>query len=107
MLPTELFASYSLETVDTVQGVFIPLASISGLTAAEANETTGDGREVWRALCMTAYEAITSDPTPPAKLTASKSEGITGPTRRRLDLTFGFDVIVPIASYQMEPEPVA
>lgn len=105
MLPTELFADYALETVDTVEGIFIPLESISGLTAAEANATTGDGREVLRALCMTAYEAIVSDPTPATKLTASKIEAINGPTRRRLDITFGFDVIVPTSSYQMEPEP--
>ncbi|ANV92032.1 hypothetical protein [Picosynechococcus sp. PCC 8807] len=59
-LPTDYFADYELlEATDPApsQGIFIPLASLAGLSAVEANATTGDGREVVRNLVETAVSA--------------------------------------------------
>lgn len=104
VLPTDVFEDLSLETVDTVQGIFIPLASLPALTASEANPTTGDGREVLRALVQTAYNNISSLPTPPTKMGAIYDEATITETRRRQDFTFSFNVIIPQTAYAMESE---
>lgn len=104
MLPTDLFEDYSLETVDTVQGIFIPLASIDGLTATEANATTGDGREVMRCLLTTAYNNFASLPTPPTRMSINYSENLITESRREVLITGAFNVVVPTSAYQLEAE---
>lgn len=101
MLPTDLFADLSVETVDTVQGIFIPLASIPGLTAAEANPTTGDGREVLRALLTEAYNNLETLPTAPTNVGFNYIEAVLTETRKRQDFAFSFVVTLPASSYQM------
>ncbi len=49
ILPTSVFPGFKLlSSGDTAPetGIFIPLSSLTGLTTAEASETTGDGRKV-------------------------------------------------------------
>lgn len=104
VLPTEIFENYSLVTVETVQGIFIPLASIPGLTAAEANETTGDGLELLRALVLEAVSNFNSLPTAPKNVTASLSDTIITETRHKLSANFTFNVTVPQSAYQLLPE---
>lgn len=49
--PTELFPGYSSDGTN----ITIPIASIEGLTAAEAHTTTGDWRSIFLSLCATAF----------------------------------------------------
>jgi hypothetical protein len=106
MLPTDLFEDYSLETVETTEGIFIPLASIDGLTAAEADPVTGDGREVLRTLLATAYANFASLPNPPSRMNLEYSENLITESRREVIITGAFNVVVPTSAYQMESEPV-
>lgn len=47
--PTAIFAGYSSDGTD----ITIPIADITGLTAAEAHATTGDWRNIFLSLCYT------------------------------------------------------
>ncbi len=67
-LPTDLIPGFALlANTDPApeQGIFIPLSNLTGLTALEANATTGDGRkvlfEILKAV-QTAYAAISPAP---------------------------------------------
>ena len=53
-LPTDFFAGYAFDGTN----IIIPLASLSGLTAAEADAATGNGMEVVEKITTTAYQAI-------------------------------------------------
>jgi hypothetical protein len=58
-----------------INGIFIPLAALPGLTAAEADPVTGDGREVCRTLIeqiTTAIAALTAAEKP-NKMTATRA----------------------------------
>jgi hypothetical protein len=50
--PTAIFPGYSSDGTD----ITIPIADLDGLTAAEANATTGDWREIIYAICVTAFK---------------------------------------------------
>ena len=50
--PTDLFASWSENGTD----ITVPIASITGLTAAEADAVTGDYREIERTICEKAFQ---------------------------------------------------
>jgi hypothetical protein len=61
MLPTDLYPGYALLSANESapsQGIFIPLASLPALATAEADELTGDAREVKRALDDAAAENL-------------------------------------------------
>jgi hypothetical protein len=49
--PTELFPGYTSNGTD----ITIPIASILGLTSAEADAATGDLRSIFLSLCATAF----------------------------------------------------
>jgi hypothetical protein len=77
------------------QGIFIPLASLSGLSAAEANETTGDGRKVLFEIAkaaQTAFAAITPAPSGLA-VTRSTPTGVNATTIRQ-SYTMQFDLTI-------------
>ena len=108
MIPSDLFDGYELVAAAgtvTAQSICIPVASLTGLTAAEADEVTGDGREVLRALIMTAYENFSTLPTPPTRMAINYFENQITETRREVQITTAFNVIVPTSAYQMEAEP--
>jgi hypothetical protein len=56
-------------------GIFIPLAALPGLTAAEADPTTGDGRELSRVLIEQITTAIgnLTAAEKPTKMTATRA----------------------------------
>lgn len=91
--PTTLFSGYTSDGTN----ITIPIASLSGLTAAEANATTGDGREVLRSIMITATNAVSALPTAdkPTKmtLTASNPQAIS-PEQQRQTYTASFTVVV-------------
>lgn len=101
MLPTDLFTDLSIETVDTVKGVFIPLSSISGLTEPECHPTTGDGREVLRAMLTQAHENLETLPARPTSVDYNYIEAVLSETQKRQDFAFSFNVVVPSSAYQM------
>lgn len=68
MLPTELFPGYAFDGTD----ITIPLADLAALSSAEANATTGDGREVLRALLDAAYTNYNGLATKPSKMSMTK-----------------------------------
>lgn len=106
MLPSDLFPNISVETVDTVKGVFIPLTDLAGLTEAEAHPDTGNGGELLRVITTTAYDNYNTLPTKPTKTEISYQEAVVGANRRRQDVSLSFFVSVPTSSYQIETEPV-
>ncbi|MGG6293799.1 hypothetical protein ACQ4M4_05185 [Leptolyngbya sp. AN02str] len=64
--PTDLFPGYDLlDATDPApsQGIFIPLADLSGLTAAEADAATGDGRKVAYEVLRKVESSFTAIPT--------------------------------------------
>lgn len=107
-LPSDLFPGYELLAAAgaaTVESIAIPVSSLVGLTAAEVNETTGDGRELLYSLLTTAHEELTTLPTPPSRLQISRGEAITGDTTRRIDFNVSFYVTVPYSAYVLQAEP--
>jgi hypothetical protein len=59
----------------TAQSVAIPLTTLEGLSAAEANPTTGDIREVTRTILDSLYNAILTTPEAdrPTRMTIEKT----------------------------------
>lgn len=92
MLPTEIFAGYSADGTS----ITIPLADLPGLTAAEADAVTGDGRKVAFELVKTIAEMYLAIPTAsrPAGLSATIGtlQGLSATTvRRSYSLAFDLD----------------
>lgn len=98
--PTDVLEDISLETVDLIDGIFIPLTSLPGLTSAEADPVTGDGREVLRVILQTATTNLSIMPAPPTGMYFTTYE----PTKngqKQQDFSFLFDVNVPANSYSL------
>lgn len=78
IIPTDLYPGYTLLAAAAAapsQGIFIPLADLSSLSAAEADTATGDGRAVFYALVQDGYAGIQALATAsrPTKLTITKA----------------------------------
>lgn len=100
MLPTDIFPGYELlanGATTTAQGIFIPLSDFAGLTAGEANATTGDGRKVCFEIAKKTHASFAglSTEDKPTKMTTSVGTptGINATTVRRA-YTFTFDLDV-------------
>lgn len=107
-LPTDLFPAFEyLEATDpaAADSIAIPLTALGGLTAAEANPTTGDGRELMLSLLTSAFLEYSTLPEPSSKMTIEKSETVTGTNTRRLEFAVTFNVEVPVNAYVMQAEP--
>lgn len=109
MTPTDLFAGYQLLAAAEAapsQGIFIPLADLMALSAAEADETTGDAREVLRAINDAAFEGRTAfvdgGGTAPTGLTLARtiSTVLTG-TSVRYRYQNDFDVLLSPSNLSM------
>jgi hypothetical protein len=110
MLPTDIFPDMELVAAAgtvTAESICIPIASIDGLTATEADPDTGDGRELLRALLTTAYANFATLPTQPTRMSLNYSENLITESRREVLITGAFNVLVPTTSYEMEAEPSA
>lgn len=102
MLPTEIFPGYTTDGTS----ITIPLADMPGLTAAEADDLTGDGRKLAFELTRTIAEAYLAIPTAdrPVGLSATIGtlQGLSATTaRRQYSLSFDLDVsasdVIPLA----------
>ena len=98
VLPTDVFPNYIFETVDLVDGVFIPLTDLPGLTATEANATTGDGREVLRVLTTKAAANLSTMPSTPTGLSFLSDTPVRN-AQQLQEVTFTFEVNIAPESY--------
>lgn len=110
-LPADFFTGYQLlanAEAAPAQGIFIPLTSLSGLTAAEADEGTGDGRKVAFELVRTVnekYNALAAADRPTRmSVTVGTPTGINSTTVRRT-YTMTFDVDIAATDLASEPNP--
>lgn len=112
LLPSQIFENFDFieagsQVTIPVDCIAIPLINIPGLTANEANDQTGDAREVIR--CLTLAIADKWATIPAADRPAFMS--ITTPTltaisatRVRKSITLSFDMDVPASDLQMPTE---
>jgi hypothetical protein len=66
ILPTDVFPGYEYVAAAgtvTANSIVIPLSDLTELTTAEANETTGDGSQLIRAIDIAIAKAFTTLPT--------------------------------------------
>lgn len=104
ILPTDLFTGYSTDGTN----ITIPLTAIPGLTAGEADAATGNGAEILRLICETAYtkiEALSTNDRP-TQMTWSKPavQGL-GAGVNRQNYTFGFNFGVDATAVNIADEP--
>ncbi len=98
--PVQLLPGYDLLAAAEPapsQGVFIPLATLTNLTAVEADTATGDGRKVLFELCRTAFTAFAAldANARPTRLTITRATptGVdASKVRQAYTLTFDLDV---------------
>jgi len=106
--PTDFIPDYALlEATDPApsDGIFIPLTTLTGLTLAEANATTGNGNEVLHKLLTEVYANYATLPTKPTKLDMIYGEAQITDVRRRIDFSISFNVNVPASAFEVENEP--
>lgn len=112
--PTQVLTGYALLAQNDpapAQGIFVPLTTITGLSAAEANATNGDGRKLIAGLMESINTALTALPNnaKPVYLTVAKAQP-SGVALGQINQTFSvtvryqseFGQIVEVA-----PEPVS
>lgn len=109
ILPTAILPGYEVLAAGAAtpsQGIFIPLASLVGLTAGEADEATGDGRKVAFELSRTIFTNYTAIATAnrPAKfsITRGTPAGVDASTVRQ-SYTYTFDLDVSASDMSSEP----
>lgn len=114
ILPTDIFPGYQVVLEDgtvAADSIVIPLSALPHLTAAEANATTGDGREVARQIDIAINEAIAALPTDEKPTAMSSGIGITTLQNgnRRITVSRTYELTAPIAQLALvaEPEPEA
>jgi hypothetical protein len=109
ILPTDLFPGFvvlSQTSPAPADGIFIPFTALPYLTQAEANPTTGDGREVARQLDFTINEAIVSLPIEdrPSAMTSGTSITTLSDGNRRVTLTRTYTLTAPIMELSLVDE---
>lgn len=110
ILPTDVFPGYEYVLAAgavTADSIVIPLTALTGLTAAEANATTGDGREVYRHLVDKGTVNIDALPqgSKPTRMSVSKANpsGI-GIDQIRQSYSSSFDITTSSDTAEMVPE---
>ena len=109
--PSDYFNGYELVATGgtvTAQSICIPVVSVSGLTAAEANATTGDIREVMRTTLGTlyAYNQSLSEADRSTKMTITETESpnTNDPNKRFITYEVQFETELPDDSMKMQDE---
>lgn len=109
IIPTQLFPGYEqVASGGTVaaDSIVIPLSALGGLTAAEADEATGDGRKVAFELAKamhTNIQGLAENARPAQMLTSESTPTGQGPNEVRKSYTMTFDV--NIGSVDVADEP--
>ncbi|MDG2614706.1 hypothetical protein P7L53_00475 [Thermoleptolyngbya sichuanensis XZ-Cy5] len=109
ILPGAILPNYAyLASGDAApaNGIFVPLASLTGLTPAEANATSGDGRKVAFELCRAMFVNLDALPTAnrPSRFTITRGipAGI-DQTIVRQTYTLSFDIDFSGSDVAAEP----
>jgi len=112
ILPADLFPGYELVAANgtvTAQSIVIPLSALPGLSAAEADEATGDGREVARQLDLAIDTAIAALATEDKPTYMTSGVGVTSLANgnRRITVSRTYELTAPVAQLALvaEPEP--
>ena len=106
-LPTDLFPGYEYVAAGgtvAANSIVIPLSALGGLTAAEANATTGDGRKVAFELnkaLLTNFQGLATKPTR-MTITESTPTGVNATTIRK-SFTHSYDLAVGDVDVANEP----
>jgi hypothetical protein len=107
--PTVLFPGFELVSANgtvTADSIVIPLADLPGLTAAEANPTTGDGREIARQLDIAIHEAYAglSSEARPTAMTSTLGIGAMANGDRRVTITKTYLLSAPVNELSLVAE---
>lgn len=107
--PSDFFTGLELLSAGgaaTVESIAIPLAALTGLTSAEADPATGDGREVARILAQTIADKFGAlGASAPAFMAVTQPNlSAISPSRVRKQIILSFDVDIPVTSLQMPDE---
>jgi hypothetical protein len=108
--PSDFFPNAQLVAANgtvAAQSIAIPLTDLDGLLAAEADPSTGDGREVVRIFLQTVAAKYASLPTAerPAFMTVTEPALVPlSATRVRKGINMTFDIDVPAIDLQMPTE---
>jgi hypothetical protein len=112
ILPTDLFPGYEVVAADgtvTADSIVIPMTALPYLTAAEANATTGDGRELARQLDLMIHDKITALPEADRPTAMTTGVGVTTLQNgnRRITVNRTYELTAPLAQLAIidEPEP--
>lgn len=106
--PTQVFPGFELVAANgtvAAQSIVIPLSALAGLTAAEANATTGNGSEVLRNILEAATTNVNALATEakPTQMTLAKGTPTKVGSNDRQPYTINF-VLTP-TGYEMATEP--
>ena len=93
ILPTVIFPGMEYKDAAaavTANSIVIPITALAGLSAAEADPSTGDGRKVIEAIVRNAVQSITalSAANRPTYLTVSQSNAATAAAPSRYSQTY-------------------
>jgi hypothetical protein len=110
ILPDDLFPGYELVAAAgtvTADSIVIPLSALTGLSSAEADEATGDGREVARQIDLAIHENYAALPTEerPTYMTSTLAIAALSNGDRRLTITRTYTLTAPISELQLVEEP--
>lgn len=104
ILPTALFTGWTEDGTD----ITLPLADLPGLTAAEADAASGDGREIVRIFLNTVFTKIQALPSAdrPSKMTITRGNptGVSA-SEIRQSYTVTFDLAISPVNVEMSDEP--
>lgn len=107
--PGQFFTGYEYVAAGgtvTANSIVIPIAALPGLLAAEADPSTGDGREVARILCQTVADKFSALGAAAPSFMAVTQPNLTplSATRVRKAINFNFDIDIPATDLQMPAE---
>lgn len=102
------FELLSANGTATAQSIAIPLTALPGLSAAEANASTGDFRKVARAICAALHKAWIDEPEAdrPSQMEFSRSTSVNEDTDRTTRLYQG-RFVVAVREEEVVDEPSA
>lgn len=109
ILPTDLFSGYELVAAAgtvTAESICIPLADLPALSLAEADELTGDGREVVRAFDLAVTTALNALPIEerPARMQYNVVTSNLPNGNRQVAITKTYELSAPLELLNMTAE---
>jgi len=110
VIPTQLYTGFDLlAATDPApsQGIFIPLASLTGLSAAEADPATGSGTKLLHALIRIAqqkHEALSTEARS-TRMTIRRANPTSGGASNLINTGYTVEFKLDISSVDVADEP--